>query len=281
MAKKITHKKKKVKKPTKKVHHKASRRKRIIKKVTNVPKDSPANFLNKKTLFNTKTKRVGTGIKGLDTLIQGGFTSNSTNLLVGPSGSGKSIFGVQFLIEGIKNNEKCLYITFEEKREEFYQNIHEVGYDLEKLETEGKFFFLEYSPQKVKTMLDEGGGAIETLVLTKKIMRIVFDSATSFMMLFDNELEKKDSALALFNLVKGWECTTLFILEENPRDKEGPSKILNLEADGIILLYFELKGKKRQRKLEVLKMRGTDHSIGLHKYEITNKGIVVSKKGGN
>jgi circadian clock protein KaiC len=270
MIKKTITKKKTVAKST-------TKEKRATKEINLPSKNSTSESVKKEKRYGGKIKRVGTGVKNLDSLTQGGFSNNSTNLLVGPSGSGKTILSVQFLIEGIKKKEKCLYIAFEEKREEFYQNLREVGYDLEKLEREGKFFFLEYSPQKVKTMLDEGGGAIETLVLTKKITRIVFDSATSFMLLFDNELDKKDATLALFTLVKGWDCTTLLILEENPKDELRSSKILNLEADGIILLYFERKGKKRERKLEVLKMRGTAHSLGLHKYEITKKGITISK----
>jgi circadian clock protein KaiC len=269
--------KKKVKETIKKSTVETPEEKDDQEKTTSSTENPPKEPNKKKKRYGGKIKRVGTGVKNLDSLIQRGFNNNSTNLLVGPSGSGKTILSVQFLIEGIKKGEKCLYIAFEEKREEFYQNLREVGYDLEKLEREGKFFFLEYSPQKVKTMLDEGGGAIETLVLTKKITRIVFDSATSFILLFDNELDKKDATLALFTLVKGWKCTTLLILEEDPKDELKSSKVLNLEADGIILLYFERKEKKRERKLEVLKMRGTAHSLGLHKYEITNKGITVSK----
>ena len=68
-------------------------------------------------------------------------------------------------MEGIKQGEPGLYITFEEKKEEFYKNMLDFGWDLEKEEKTGKFIFLEYSPEKVKTMLEEGGGSIENIVL--------------------------------------------------------------------------------------------------------------------
>ena len=103
-------------------------------------------------------ERIATGIKNFDSLIEGGFEKNSTNLVVGSSGSGKTIFAVEFLIEGMKNGENCLYITFEERKDEFYANMLEFGWDLAKYEKEEKFFFLEYTPEKVKTMLEEGGG---------------------------------------------------------------------------------------------------------------------------
>jgi KaiC/GvpD/RAD55 family RecA-like ATPase len=52
--------------------------------------------------------RVPTGIDNFDRLVEGGFEKNSTNLIVGDSGSGKTIFAVQFLIDGMKRGEKCL-----------------------------------------------------------------------------------------------------------------------------------------------------------------------------
>src|SRR3989344_8978614 len=146
--------------------------------------------------LSNNQERVATGIKHFDSLIDGGFAKNSTNLIVGSSGSGKTIFAVEFLIEGMKNGENCLYITFEEGKGEFYANMLEFGWDLAKYEKEEKFFFLEYTPEKVKTMLEEGGGSIESIVLTKKIKRIVIDSITSFELLFERELEKRESALS-------------------------------------------------------------------------------------
>ncbi len=226
-----------------------------------------------------KTERVSTGIKNFDSLIEGGFEKNSTNLLVGSSGSGKTIFAVQFLIQGIKKGEKCLYITFEEKKQEFYCNMLEFGWDLEKFEKQGKFIFLEYTPEKVRTMLEEGGGTIENIVLTKKINRIVIDSITSFELLFEKELEKRESALALFDMLSKWDCTSLLTYEGAPSaERKETSRILDFESDSIILLYFIRGKKQRNRFLEVLKMRRTDHSLHLYPFSIENSGILVSKR---
>ena len=90
----------------------------------------------------SEEEKVSTGIENFDKLIEGGFEKNSINLLFGSTGSGKSIFGTQFLIEGIKKNENCLYVTFEEKKHEFFSNMKELGFDLDTLEKNGKFFFL-------------------------------------------------------------------------------------------------------------------------------------------
>jgi len=225
-----------------------------------------------------KIVRVPTGIKNLDRIIESGFEKNSTNLVVGGSGNGKSIFAIQFLIEGIKKGEKVLYVAFEEKKADFYVNMMELGWDLEKYEKEGKFFFLSYAPEKVKTMLEEGGGDIEMLVLGKKIQRIAMDSITTFVMLFESEVEMREGALSLFSLLRSWDCTSLIIYERDPLvDKKQSSRVLEFEADSLILLYFTRLKNERKRFLEVYKMRGTDHSKSVFPYEIRkNIGIDVS-----
>ena len=225
---------------------------------------------------NYKIERISTGIKNFDKLIEGGFERNSTNLLVGGSGSGKTIFCVQFLLEGIKRGEKVLYITFEENKKDFYDNMRDFGWDLEKLEKEGKFIFLEYTPEKVKTMLEEGGGTTESIVLKEKISRIIIDSITSFELLFDDDLEMREAALSLFKLLGKWNCTSLLTYEENPVPDKKSSRTLEFEADSITLLYFLRTGKQRKRYIEVSKMRGTKHSLEIFPFSIEKQGIVVS-----
>lgn len=234
-------------------------------------------FLVKK--LESNGERVATGIKNFDSLIEGGFEKNSTNLVVGSSGSGKSIFAVQFLIEGMKKGETCLYITFEEGKKEFYSNMLDFGWDLAKYEKEEKFFFLTYTPEKVKAMLEEGGGTIESVVLTKQIKRIVIDSITSFELLFERELEKRESALSLFNMLSKWDCTSLLTYEGTPSpEKKVTSRVLDFESDAIILLYFVRGKKQRNRYLEVIKMRGTKHSLFIYPFTIEKTGITVSEK---
>jgi len=240
------------------------------------------NLLKQTTIsgkINKKLERIPTGIKSFDSIIEGGFWKNSTNLLVGSSGAGKSIFAVEFLINGIKKGERALYVTFEEKKSEVYANMKRFGWDLETYEKQGKFVFLEYTPEKVRTMLEEGGGIIENIVLTKKITRMVIDSITSFELLFEKELQKRESALALFDLIRKWDVTSLLTYEGIPTcERKETSRILDFESDSIILLYFERGKDQRNRFLEVLKMRGTNHSLDIFPFSIDKSGITISKK---
>mgnify|MGYP001573673300 CR=1 FL=1 len=232
-----------------------------------------------KTKKSKIKERVPTGITNFDKLIKGGFEKNSTNLVVGGAGSGKTIFAAEFLVGGMKRGEKCLYITFEEKKPEFYQNMLEVGINLAEYEKNGLLVFLEYSPLKVKTMLEEGGGIIETIVLEKKISRIVIDSITSFSLLFKDKLSQREASLSLFNMISKWNATSLLTLEEDPLIRqENISKDLEFETDSIVVFYYVRNKNERQRYIEVKKMRGTRHSKKIYNFEITEKGITIGKK---
>lgn len=223
--------------------------------------------------------RVPTGITNFDKLIEGGFERKSTNLITGGSGRGKSIFATQFLMEGLKRDENCLYITFEENKEEFYTNMRRFGWDLAAYEGKEKFVFLEYTPEKVRTMLEEGGGAIETIILKKKISRVVLDSITSFALLFDDELAKKEASLSLFNMIRKWNCTALLTLEgDSSADLKAGAHTVEFESDSIIALYFPRGKNERERYIEILKMRGTEHSKKIFPFAIGKKGIAVGTK---
>lgn len=223
---------------------------------------------------------VSSGISGFDNMAGGGFELNSINLVVGGSGAGKSIFALQFLLEGLKKGEKVLYVTFEEQKDDFYDNIKHLGWDLEKAEKSGNFIFLEYSPEKVKMMLDEGGGAIESIVFKNKITRMVIDSITSFALLFDDEKSKRQAVLGLFDIIRKWNCTTLLTVQHNPTDEEhrGMSSF-EFEADSLILLYYLNISGERQRFIEILKMRGRRHSKNIHIFKI-DRGISIGPKSG-
>jgi len=226
-----------------------------------------------------KIERVSTGAVNFDRLIGGGFEKNSTNLLVGGSGSGKTILATQFMMGGMMKGEKCLYVTFEEQKDQFYQNMKAFGWDLEAFEKKGLFTFLQYTPIKVRTMLEEGGGEIERIIVGKKVARMVIDSITSFALLFKDELAKREAALSLFSMIRNWEATALLTLEEEPSIgvARGAPKTLEFEVDSLTFLYFIRTKSKRERFVEILKMRGTNHSKRIHSFDIGKKGIMVGR----
>lgn len=221
-------------------------------------------------------KRISTGIPGLDKLVNGGFKKNSVNLIAGGAGSGKTIFGMQFIMEGLKKGEPGIYITFEEKKKKFYEDMAEFGWDLKKQEESEKFAFLEYTPEQVKKILTEGGGIVEAVIEKIKAQRIVIDSITSFALLYEDELTKKEASLSLFELIDKWNCTGILTSQDEARDGRTVSAALEFEVDGIIILYHIKKKGIRTRALEVLKMRGTKIPEKTIALDIGNKGIKIN-----
>lgn len=227
-------------------------------------------------------ERVSTGIPGLDSLIDKGFIEGSSNLIFGNAGSGKTIFAIQFIVEGIKKGESGIYVTFEERKDKMYENMKSFGWDLQKYEDEGKFVFLEYTPEQVKKILVEGGGQIEGLIEKLDAKRIVIDSITSFALLYDDELTKKEAALSLFDLISRWGCTAVMTSQQ---EREGitetneVSSALEFEVDSIIILYHAKTDGIRKRALEILKMRGTKTPEKTFPITIDKKGISVYTKG--
>jgi len=224
-----------------------------------------------------KKARITSGIPGLDKLIEGGFKKNSVNLVAGDPGAGKTIFAIQFLIEGCKKEEPGIYITFEEKKEKLYENTLAFGFDLNKYEKQGKFRFLEYTPEQVKKVLIEGGGLVEILIEKIKAKRIVIDSITSFSLLYENELIKKEAALALFDLINKWNCTAVLTSQTKSADHETVmDAALEFEVDGIILLYHSKKKGERIRAIEILKMRGTKIPPKTYELNFGDSGLYVT-----
>ena len=233
---------------------------------------------NKEKKVTKNRVRITTGIQNLDPLIQGGFLKGHITLLVGSAGSGKTLFALQFLMEGLKKGESCLYLTFEEKKERLYDDVSEFGWNFKSYEEKKKFFFLEYSPEQVKSLLEEGGGTVDQIVTKKKISRIVIDSITSFSLLYQDELVRKEAGLALFELISKWNCTAVMTSQATTRKEELFASSLEFEADNIIYLYhFKVKGE-RIRALEILKMRGTVHTNKTIALDIAKNGLVLKPK---
>ncbi len=263
----------------KRVKSKTSKKKRVLKTKIRRKPIKRVFYREKRIRVQKSIERIPTYIANFDKLIEGGLEKNSTNLVAGNAGAGKTIFATQFLVGGMEKGEKCLFVTFEEEKEDFYRNMKRFGWDLEEYEKRGLFTFLEYMPTKVRTMLEEGGGTVESIILRKKISRIVIDSITSFALLFEDELEKREAALSLFNMISKWNCTALLTLEGRPQEEgEITSKTLEFESDSIILLHYLRERGERQRYIEVLKMRGTKHSKKTYTFNIDKNGINIGKK---
>jgi circadian clock protein KaiC len=231
-----------------------------------------------KVISNYQIERVKTGIKGFDTLIGEGFEKNSSVLLVGSAGTGKTLFALEFLYRGIVEfDEPALFISFEESKNSIYSHALQFGWDFAKLEEEKKFRFLYFKPHQITSIIEEGGAQIKDVLSEIGAKRLVIDSITSYSLLFPDEYKQRERVLEIFNLLNKWGITSLIIVEKSPYEFEGKEGSLAFISDAVISLFYNYDEEKglRIHSLEVMKMRGTNHTNKICALSFEEDGIVV------
>jgi KaiC/GvpD/RAD55 family RecA-like ATPase len=217
-------------------------------------------------------ERLLTGIKGLDDLIEGGLKQKSINLVTGEAGSGKSTFAVHFLKEGTDKGEQGLYVSIEENKDKFFDNMKKFGFDLQALEKDNLLVFHKASVAEIRSFLDEGIVSFEQYFKTGNIKRVVIDSVTALMLAYGAETTQRNSMMFLFETLERWGATVLITSElEDGQARFGVEYLV----DGIFRLYSRKVGQERVRTLEVFKMRGTNHSKQEIVYRIGKGGIIL------
>jgi len=234
----------------------------------NAPKEDPLEI-----------DRVPSGIPGLDKLIQGGFVRESTMLIRGGSGSGKTIFCLQYLYKGItEHDEPGVYLSFSESDELICRHGRTLDWDFRSLEEKGRFGVIRYQPHEIVKIIDEGGGTIRDTVEAMGARRLVIDSLSAYEMLFENKYKANESVLTLLEILRKWKTTAL-VTSETPITLSGAGKErLGFLTDGIIHLYYLREGTHRTRALEVIKMRDTSHSDEIVQFKLGKDGIALTKR---
>ncbi len=233
-------------------------------------------------------KRVPTGVPGLDEIIEGGLPSNSSILVTGGPGSGKTILCMQFLIHGIKNGEPGIIISMDERPEDLRREALKFGWDLTKYEDEGMLAIVDVSyprsglPSKEKYKMSMPFTLDSIVTTTFDIIndigakRVVLDSLPAFGLHFEDESEVRIAIHRLNNLLLGSDCTSIITSEIIP-GHEGISRfgVEEFISRGIILMELLKEGNEFTRRMTILKMRETNYKLRMYKFKITNKGIKV------
>jgi len=236
-----------------------------------------------------KLERCPTGIPGFDELCEGGFIRNRSYLLSGPSGSGKTIFALQFLVNGVElYKEPGIFIATEERPQHIREHAWVFGWELEKYEDENMLAIVDATSTKIGLPSEERYVDIrpfDTRSLLDQLIdiqeeidakRAVLDSTTAIgfaindVAKFRVELLKISTTMEVLGLTSILTCE---IVEGD--DKSSRFGVENFVTEGTIILYYTKIQNMRVRILEILKMRGTNHSKKLHPFDITDRGIVV------
>ena len=226
-------------------------------------------------------ERTATGITGFDKLIEGGLEKNSVVLVKGGTGSGKTVFSLQFVYNGCtKYDEPGVFISFAESKKSIYTTAKRFGWDMEKLEKDGTFAFIKQSPHEVERILKEGGGTIKDTVDSVGAKRIAIDSLTAYSMMFRTNYEISEGVLELMEMLKSWNCTAVVTDEETIDIHQMQGGRLVFLSDGLIHMYYIRKEYGKFRAMEIIKMRHTAHSDRISLFTIAKQGMAVSSEAG-
>jgi len=228
-------------------------------------------------------KKIGTGIEGFGVISQGGLPQGRTTLLSGTSGSGKTIFAIEFLWRGIKEfDENGVFVTFEETPQDICKNVKSLGWDIRALEKEGRLAFVDASPspeEKYETgPFDFEALRARILYAIKKVgaRRVSIDSITA---LFPQYSDIGMIRRELFKIAASLKNTGVTSLISSERLQEyGDIARFGVEefvSDNVIVLRNILGRERRRRTMEVLKYRGTTHQKGEYPFTITSTGVKV------
>ncbi|WP_164103876.1 ATPase domain-containing protein [Candidatus Laterigemmans baculatus] len=222
-----------------------------------------------------------TGVAGLDDILRGGLVRNRLYLIGGDPGAGKTTIALQFLIQGARLGQRCLFVALSETEEELHATAASHGWSLEGID------ILSISPTEANLTLDSRytmyhPSEVELAETTKSVLaeaerikpdRLVFDSLSELRLLAENPLRYRRQVLAMKQFFAHQQCTVLFIT-----DRTGEKADLELQsiAHGVIAVERQSSdyGVMR-RRLQIVKQRGRAFRGGYHDLTIHRGGVQV------
>jgi circadian clock protein KaiC len=244
-------------------------------------------------------RRIKTGIKGFDKLIQGGLPEGSSNLICGAPGTGKTILSLEYLYRGaMQFKENGVYVTMEEKPNNLKNQALQFGWDFNKLENKKKILFVKIPIDTVNVDIVK---PIEDAVKKIKAKRLVIDSLSILAInaamykipintpremgfvsdkLIPSPLteETKQFIYIFVSKLNDLNTTSLYV-GDSPEGGKYLTRdtVSEFVCDGVIKLDVKEFGKTIMRTLEIKKMRKTLAEPGLNTLRFSKKGIVISE----
>jgi len=219
--------------------------------------------------------KVSTGIEGLDKMTEGGYPKNSVTLLAGGSGVGKTLTALHFIIEGAREGEPGVYVTFQETMGHLNSSAKRFGWDLEEMESKKLLKVLYSSP--VEMSVDQHTELIRNVASDMGAKRLVIDSLSDIEIATPDKIRYRDYVYSLVAYLRAGGITSILTTEipELFGSLQLSSQGISFVSDNVILLRYVEMGSRLTRAVSVLKMRGSDHDKSLREFEITSDGVRI------
>lgn len=225
-------------------------------------------------------QKLSTGVYGLNKLIGGGINLNSTTVLIGGSGAGKTTFALQFLRRGLELGEDGIFITLDEAPKQLLRKAISMGWtDAEKHLEQGSFIFVDAGGKQFKDFIKhELANFVRDWEGHKA--RIVIDPLTPVMWSVQEKYEQRDIVSFLLRSTRKI-GTVLCTLEEHGvlGDLSTPEIAIPMYlADNVVHLRYASTENPESRELKIVKSRMSPHSKFSHPYNISpGVGMVVKR----
>jgi circadian clock protein KaiC len=213
--------------------------------------------------------RTEVGIPGFDAIAHGGLPEGRQTLLAGATGSGKTVFGLQFLASGAREfGEAGVLVTFAERPEDLIANTDSFGWDVGGLVSDGRLAIVDATPAAevvVSGGFDLGGLAARIAHALEQVKgkRLFLDPIDALFEEFTAAVEVRRAFAAMVRELRQLGVTTL-IAAERPDDNGHVARFGAEEfvVDNVVILRNAREEEQRRRTLEVLKLRGAEHRKG-------------------
>jgi len=215
---------------------------------------------------------VNTGVPGLDVLLRGGLPQGASVAVAGGSGTGKTALSLQYLIKGaLEHGDKGIFLSFEETPAQLLANARHFNWDLDALQQQEmiKVSYLSLSEMEIDETIIRLGEQIKAF----GARRLVLDSIYAFLSRIDNISVLHEKIYFLVSQLNKLNCTTLLISPAWEVESGGKLEVIHSVVQGTILLKSMMLQNRRVRELEIYKMRGVNHAMGNHLFEINASGV--------
>ncbi len=225
-----------------------------------------------------------TGIAGFDQISEGGLPRGRSTLISGTAGSGKTVFGLQFIAVGVREfGEPGVVVTFEESPSDLFQNVRTFGWDMERMTKEGKVALVDATPDLHGETVETGSfdlsallARIEHAIRNTGAKRVLLDAIGGLFPQFsDGNVVRRELGRILGGL-RRLGATTIITMERTDEDgKIGRFGVEEFIADNVLVVRNRLELEKRRRTIEILKFRGTQHHKGEFPFTIDKESAVT------
>lgn len=219
--------------------------------------------------------RIASGIPKLDELMGSGIHAGEATAIVGPSGTGKTGVALHFVVEGLAEDERCLFVSFQESESQLVEKAASFGWDLATPLESGQLTIHHVPGEELD--LDKVAAAMRAELAAGDVRRVAVDSLGE-LVFAARELERLPAyARALAGFIRGGGASALITSDTPPTSiVVDPLAGLSFLFHNIVLLrYIEIDSETR-RSISIFKMRGSNHAKGVWQCEVGEAGLSVS-----